>query len=143
MMTGWIFLHKTTSPELSQATLFDSQVEGADDQLGVLLILRLGLFSSPRTATVGRRLSFMLGRCQGHRGKGLSTLTGNSQKQIGILFSPQTYQMSIPALQSWSSFFDPILKKPLKTIASQLIGRRRSQQNDYILLYKNLPEGQR
>ena len=140
-MTGWIFLDKTTSPELSQATLLDSQVEGADDQLCVLLILRL--FSSPRTATVGRRLSFMLGRCQGHRGKGLSTLTGNSQKQIGILFSPQTYQMSIPALQSWSSFLDPILKKPLKTIASQLIGRRRSQQNDYILLYKNLLEGQR
>ena len=73
---GWIFLQKATSPELSQASIFDSQVEGADDQLCVLLILRPGLLSSPRTATVGRRLSFRLGRCQGHRGKGCHPWVG-------------------------------------------------------------------
>ena len=89
---GWIFLQKATSPELSQASIFDSQVEGADDQLCVLLILRPGLLSSPRTATVGRRLSFRLGRCQGHRGKGW--VTGSCQKQSSILFSLQTYRMS-------------------------------------------------
>lgn len=47
-----------------------------------------------------------------------SWVTGNFQRLSGVLFPSQTYQMSIPGPQSWSSFLDPILKKPRKTIAS-------------------------
>ena len=54
-----------------------------------------------------------------------------------LLSSLQTYQMSTPGPQAWSSFLDPISKKPLKTLLHIFIGCRRSQQS---VFSKNLAE---